>query len=185
MTNEIVLTKNELADSLVGELNQLHLKACELDENIKKEFAEKLEICRQIANLIESARNGLRKTQFEAFVRRLSFTQPVLKSYEVINRRARKSPGVRLQWQDMAAFERARETAALASAKPAARLHAVSNYFADLSRGLAKILVIWSKAQNARPLKNWETLQLETFTQELKPLVDLFAKLRQEIARRG
>jgi hypothetical protein len=57
--NEIVPTKTELVDSLVSELNRLHLRAYQLDETIKKQFSEKLQVCRQISELIESARSGL------------------------------------------------------------------------------------------------------------------------------
>ena len=182
--NEIVTTKTELAESLVGELNQLHLKACQLDETIKKQFAEKLQVCRQIANLIESARNSLHGAKFEAFIHRLNFSQPTLRSYEIINKRARKSPGG-LHWRDIMDFERSREATAAASKKSAQRLHDPSNYLGDISRYLQRILVYWSKSQNARPLSRWETLQLETFARELKPLVDLFARIKQELAKRG
>jgi hypothetical protein len=182
---ELTTTKTELSESLVGELNQLHLKACQLDETIKKQFAEKLQVYRQIANLIESARNSLHGAKFEAFIRRLNFSQPTLRSYEIINKRARKSPGV-LHWRDIMDFERSRKAAATAalSAKPAQRLHNPSNYLGDISRYLQRVLVYWAKAQNARPLSRWETLQLETFSMELRPLVDVYSKIKQELAKR-
>jgi hypothetical protein len=184
--NEIVPTKSELAESLVTELNTLHERACQLDDDIKRQFAEKLQVVRQIADLLETARSNLWGAKYEAFIRHLNFSQPVLKSYQVISRRARKDPQMVLKWRDLEDFEKRRETAAaLTQANPPARLRDPKNYFADISRYLQKILVSWSKAQNARPPSRWETLQLETFALELKPLVDLFAKIKKELAQRG
>jgi hypothetical protein len=141
--NEIVPTKTELAETLIGELNALHLTACALDERIRQEFAEKLTVCQQIAGLLDSARTAIPKAQFTAFVRRLNFTQPVLRAYETISHRAQKHGETRLGWMDMASFERARERAAeLRITKPPVRLHDLkSTFFAEMSRALQKALI--------------------------------------------
>jgi hypothetical protein len=65
MNTEIAPAKNESTETLIGELNALHLKARALDETIKQQFAEKLATCRAIADLLNAARTGMAKTQFE------------------------------------------------------------------------------------------------------------------------
>jgi len=52
---------------------------------------------------------------------------------------------------------------------------AVALVFAEWQPGL----VAFAKVQNAKPLSRWEPLQLETFAQELKPVVDAYSKVKR------
>ena len=177
--------KRTLADSLVSEITHKHKLGLELDDKIRESVKEKIALTIEVGQLLEEAKASFSPSQFAAIVAKLGFSQPCLRGYVKIASRARHEQDFRSHWKSLSQFQEAAKTTGLIEPveRKSPRLH-VSNFFAVASRSLLTLLSLWKKYATARPIKHWELDEVEAFSYELKPLVDIYSELCKEIARR-
>ena len=160
-----------------------------MDEELRELLLKKLNTARECGLYISEARETLSKREFAEATKGISL--PAVRAYVAFAKHNRHQPVTELKsgMRSMADVMLALQTGGLLpfpnTGHGEQRLLDPGNLFSAISRNLQKALVGFAKVQNAKPLSRWEPLQLETFLEELKPVVKAYLKIEKELQKRA